>query len=73
MSQVLQGTLRVSCYLDDIIEASRIMEEYLERLAAVLKRLEEYDLRANQERYNFLRSSVEYLGRVISTDLEGLH
>ena len=49
------------------------MEEYLERLAAVLKRLEEYDLRANQERCNFLRSSVEHLGRVISTDLEGLH
>ena len=73
MSQVLQGTLRVSCYLDNIIEASGIMEEYLERLAAVLKRLEEYDLRANQERCNFLRSSVEYLGRVISTDLEGLH
>ena len=46
------------------------MEEYLERLAAVLKRLEEYDLRANQERCNFLRSSVEYLGRVISTDLD---
>ena len=73
MNQVLQGTLRVSCYLDDIIEAGRIMEEYLERLAAVLKRLEEYDLRANQERSNFLRSSVEYLARVISTDLEGLH
>ena len=59
--------------LDDIIAVGRSMEEYLERLAAVLKRPEEYNLRANWEICNFLRSAVEYLGHVISTYLEGLH
>ena len=59
--------------LDDIIVVGRSMEEYLERLAAVLKRPEEYDLRANREICNFLRGTVEYLGHVISTYLEGLH
>ena len=59
--------------LDDIIVVGRSMEEYLERLAAVLKRPEEYNLRANWEICNFLRSTVEYLGHVISTYLEGLH
>ena len=59
--------------LDDIIVVGRSMEEYLERLAAVLKRPEEYNLRANWEICNFLRSAVEYLGHVISTYLEGLH
>ena len=39
--------------LDDIIVVGRSMKEYLERLAAVLKRPEEYDLRANQEICNF--------------------
>ena len=59
--------------LDDIIAVGRSMEEYLERLAAVLKRPEEYNLRANWEICNFLRSAVEYLGHIISTYLEGLH
>lgn len=59
--------------LDDIIAVGRSMEEYLEWLAAVLKRPEEYNLRANWEICNFLRSAVEYLGHVISTYLEGLH
>ena len=47
------------------------MEEHLERLVAVLKRLEEYGLKANREKCKFLRSFVEYLGHVISA--EGLH
>ena len=59
--------------LDDIIVVGRSMEEYLERLAAVLKRPEEYNLRANRKICNFLRGAVEYLGHVISTYLEGLH
>ena len=59
--------------LDDIIVVGRSMEEYLERLAAVLKRLEEYNLRANREICNFLRGAVEYLGHVISTYLIKSH
>jgi len=47
------------------------MEEHLEQLVAVLKRLEEYGLKANREKGKFLRSFLEYLGHVISA--EGLH
>ena len=50
---------------------SSTLEEHLERLVAVLKRLEEYGLKANQEKCKFLKSSLEYLGHVISA--EGLH
>ena len=44
------------------------MEEHLERLVAVLKRLGEYGLKANREKCKFLRSFVEYLGHVISAE-----
>ena len=71
MDQVLQGLPGVFCYLDDIIVTGSTMEEHLERLVAVLKRLEEYGLKANREKCKFLRSFVEYLGHVISA--EGLH
>ena len=71
MDQILQGLPGVFCYLDDIIITGHTIEEHLERLVAVLKRLEEYGLKANREKCKFLRSFVEYLGHVISA--EGLH
>ncbi|PFX22695.1 Retrovirus-related Pol polyprotein [Stylophora pistillata] len=71
MDQILQGLPGVFCYLDDIIITGHTIEEHLERLVAVLKRLEEYGLKANREKCEFLKSFVEYLGHVISA--EGLH
>ena len=71
MDQVLQGIPEVFCYLDDIIVTGSTLKEHLRRLATVLERLEEYGLKANREKCKFLRSSVEYLGHVISA--EGLH
>ena len=71
MDQILQGLPGVFCYLDDVIVTGSTLEEHLEQLLAVLKRLEEYGLKANQEKCKFPRSSVEYLGHVISA--EGLH
>jgi len=47
MDQILQRIPGVFCYLDDSIVTGSTMEEPLERLVAVLKRLEEYGLRAN--------------------------
>ena len=71
MDQILQGIPGAFSYLDDIIVIGSTLKEHLERLATVLKRLEEYDLKANWEKSKFLRSSVEYLGHVILG--EGLH
>ena len=71
MDQILQGIPGVFCYLDDIIVTGSTLKEHLERLATVLKRLEEYGLKAKREKCKFFRSSLEYLGHVISA--EGLH
>ena len=47
------------------------IEEHLQWLLAVLKRLDECGLKANRERCKFLRSFVEHLGHVPSS--KGLH
>ena len=49
MDQILQGVPGVFCYLDGIIVTCSTLKEHLERLATVLKKLEEYGLKANQE------------------------
>jgi len=71
MDQILQVIPGVFCYLDDIIVTGSATEEHLGRLVVVLKRMEEHVLKANREKFKFLRSFVEYLGKVISA--EGLH
>ena len=71
MDQILQGIPGVFCYLGDIIVTGSTLKEHLGRLATVLERLEEYGLKANREKCKFLRSSVQYLGHLISA--EGLH
>lgn len=71
MDQILQGLPGVFCYLDDINTTGHTLEEHLDWLVAILKRLKEYGLKVKREKCKFLRSSVECLGHVISA--EGLH
>ena len=71
MDQIPQGIPGVFHYQDDIIVGSCTAREHLEQFMAVLKRLEEYGLKANHEKCKFLRSLVEYLGHGISA--EGWH
>lgn len=71
MDQVLQGVPGTQCYLDDIIVTGANEEEHLENLRKVLKRLEDYGLRAKREKCEFFKSSVAYCGHII--DSLGLH
>ncbi|XP_039602322.1 uncharacterized protein K02A2.6-like [Polypterus senegalus] len=71
MDQILQSVPGVQCYLDDIIVTGMTDEEHLENLKKVLKRLEEYGLRARLGKCEFLKPSVRYCGHTI--DAQGLH
>ncbi|XP_041931246.1 LOW QUALITY PROTEIN: uncharacterized protein K02A2.6 [Alosa sapidissima] len=71
MDQVLQGVPGTQCYLDDIIVTGATDTEHLENLRQVLKRLEDYGLRARRDKCEFLKSSVTYCGHTI--DANGLH
>ncbi|KAJ8366188.1 hypothetical protein SKAU_G00150190 [Synaphobranchus kaupii] len=71
MDQGLQGIPGTQCYLDDIIVTGADDETHLANLQAVLSRLEEYGLRANKDKCEFFKDSIEYCGHII--DRHGLH
>ncbi len=73
MDQILQGFpgTQSSTYLDDIIVTGDSDNSHLENLARVLKRLEEYELRATRDKCEFFKEKITYCGNKI--DANGLH
>ena len=68
---MLQGLLKVICYLDDILVSRATREEYLQNLENVLPRLQQYNIRAKRSKCAFMCESVDYLDHRI--DATGLH
>ncbi len=62
MDQVLQGCPGTQCYLDDIIVTGDSDNSHLENLARVLKRLEEYGLRARRDKCEFFKDKIDANG-----------
>lgn len=60
--------LEVLVYLDDLIVFGRTLEEHEERLLKVLDRLEEEGLKVSLDKCLFGRTSVTYVGHVVSQD-----
>ena len=53
-------------YLDDLIIFSSTLEEHLERLDIVLRRLKECNLKLNVKKCKFLQTKVKYVGHIVS-------
>ena len=68
MDQILQGMDGVICYIDDILITGKDEAEHLQRLDAVLTRLENHGLRLQLAKCKFMQERVTYLGHVISAD-----
>lgn len=56
----------VSCYLDDILIASRSAEEHLQHLATVLARLKKHQLLARETKCAFFMTEIKFLGYIFS-------
>lgn len=56
----------VLVFLDDLIVFSSTLEEHEERLMRVLGKLREYGLKLSPDKCQFFRTSVKYLGHVVS-------
>ena len=58
----------VSCYLDDVLIASRTAEEHLQHVAAVLERLQQHQLLARETKCAFfiMMTEIKFLGFVFS-------
>ena len=71
IDQVLSGLSGVRCILDDMIVTGNSDEQHLANLEKVLKRLSEYNFKANLEKCEFFKKLVQYCGYEIDSD--GLH
>lgn len=58
-------------YLDDIIVIGKTLEEHLENLREVFRRLRRVNLRINPEKCDFFKKETKYLGHVVSA--QGIH
>ena len=58
----------VSCYLDDILIASRSAEEHLQHVAIVLERLRKHKLLARETKCAFFMTKIKFLGYVFSAE-----
>lgn len=71
MERVLQGIPNTQCYLDNIVITGADDDAHLENLEKVLKRLNDFGLRANKAKCEFFQDVSEYCGHII--DKDGLH
>ena len=62
MDIILQGVEKCMCNQDDILVGGVDVEENLEIVGEVLKRLQKYNVRLNLRKCVFLKKQVMYLG-----------
>ena len=70
MNFVLKDLVNKICfvYLDDIVILGTFLQEYLENIEKVFKRLREANLKIQLDKCEFLRTEVEYFGHIITTE-----
>ena len=66
MDSIFRDLDFVSCYLDDIMIASKTAEEHLAHIEIVLQRLQQHNLLARETKCVFSQSEVKFLGYVFS-------
>ena len=74
MQQVLSGVNPddgpsfVTAYIDDLLVFSSSLQEHLEHLYQIIRRLKEVGLKINPAKCQFIRKEVQYLGHVITPE-----
>ena len=68
INELAEGLEGVIGYMDDIVVHGATEEEHDHRLQMLLKRIKDSGLKLNQEKCEFKRQNIEFLGHVISTE-----
>ena len=69
INKVLKGLHKFAVtYLDDIIIFSKNEEEHLEHLRIIFQRLKEAGLKPKRSKCDFMRTQIQYLGHLISSN-----
>lgn len=62
------GDRLIFAYLDDILVLSGTFNEHIEDLKVIFDRLRQCNLRVRRDKSSFIRTSVKYLGHIITGD-----
>ncbi|GIY82621.1 retrovirus-related Pol polyprotein from transposon 17.6 [Caerostris darwini] len=67
MSIVLAGLsdLQINVYIDDVIVASKTVQEHLQKLEIVFQRLTAVNLKLKPSKCSFLQKQITYLGHTV--------
>lgn len=68
MNNILRGLEFTFCYIDDILIASKTVDEHKVHLEQVLSRLQEHGLYIKPQKCNFGKDKVEYLGYLVAPE-----
>ena len=68
ISSILRGCSNTACYLDDILIHGDTLEKHDACLKQTLQRLREHGITLNDSKCQFRRSSVQFLGRMLSAE-----
>ncbi len=69
MSELMESLEYVRAYLDDLLCISKLsLEDHLEKLEEVIRRLRDAGLKANAAKLTFCALEIEYLGYVLTRD-----
>eukprot|EP00976_Prorocentrum_cordatum_P028383 575576-Prorocentrum_minimum.AAC.1 len=66
MASVFRDLPFVSIYIDDVVIWSKTVEEHLQHLRIVMKRLQEEHLYVKGSKVHLCRTAVNFLGHVVS-------
>ncbi|KMQ88519.1 hypothetical protein RF55_11982 [Lasius niger] len=71
IENILKDLSGVAVFLDDIRVSGKDPEDHLQKLEAVFKRLQQYNMRINLDKSEFFMEQINYCGYII--DKNGLH
>ena len=68
ISQVLEGTEGALCQMDDILVHDKSVKEHDKHLETTLRELQDANLTLNEEKCEFSKPSIEFLGSIIDSE-----
>ena len=68
MDEILSDLEFAFIYMDDVLVASRNLEEHYEHFRVLFRRLTEHDLVVSPAKCQFGQSKIEFLGHTVSKD-----
>lgn len=70
INEILKDFINKTClvYMDDVIIFSTTLDEHMLNLKEIFRKLQEYNLKVQPDKCEFLKRETEFLGHIVTTD-----